>query len=136
MASAIDKLNAALASADSRGMADALVDMGATVGTVDREAFAEDINELLQKISTDGEENLSVDESQIQDVVLDIAQVAGNNGLKLPREFGLLIKQSLYFDRYTKLLAPDLDMMSDSRIARFGAESNDDSPGNSTTETE
>lgn len=36
----------------------------------------------------------TVDESQIQDLVLDIAQVAGNNGLKLPREFGLLIKQA------------------------------------------
>merc|ERR1719215_2210932 len=63
---------------------------------------------------------VKVDESQIQDIVLDIAQVAGNNGLKLPREFGLLIKQALYFDRYTKLLAPELDMMSDSRIARLG----------------
>ena len=53
--------------------------------------------------------------------VFNTAQVAGNNGLKLPREFGLLIKQSLYFDRYTKLLAPELNMMSDDRISKFGA---------------
>eukprot|EP00439_Symbiodinium_sp_Y106_P076629 s644_g15.t2 len=63
-----------------------------------------------------------------KDIVLDIAQVAGNNGLKLPREFGLLIKQSLYFDRYTKLLAPDLNMMSDERIANFGQDCRLESP--------
>lgn len=31
-------------------------------------------------------------------------------------EFGLLIKQQLYFDRYTKILAPSLDPLRDSRI--------------------
>lgn len=31
-------------------------------------------------------------------------------------EFGLLIKQQLYFDRYTKILAPTLDPLRDSRI--------------------
>ena len=33
-----------------------------------------------------------------------------------PPEFGLLIKQQLYFDRYTKILAPTLDPLRDSRI--------------------
>lgn len=31
-------------------------------------------------------------------------------------EFGLLIKQQLYFDRYTKILAPTLDPLRDSRV--------------------
>ena len=31
-------------------------------------------------------------------------------------EFGLLIKQQLYFDRYTKILAPTLDPLRDSRM--------------------
>ena len=41
-------------------------------------------------------------------------------------QFGLLVKQALYFDRYTKLLAPDLDLVRDYRVvglddARAGA---------------
>uniref|UniRef100_A0A7S4RD62 ABC1 atypical kinase-like domain-containing protein n=1 Tax=Alexandrium monilatum TaxID=311494 RepID=A0A7S4RD62_9DINO len=124
MSTAIDNLNIALAENDAKGMARALISMGATVGDVDEEAFARDIEKLLERLggATAGAAGAAVDESQIQDIVLDIAQVAGNNGLKLPREFGLLIKQSLYFDRYTKLLAPDLDMMSDSRIASLGGQ--------------
>lgn len=31
-------------------------------------------------------------------------------------EFGLLIKQQLYFDRYTRILAPTLDPLRDARI--------------------
>ncbi|CAE7845116.1 unnamed protein product, partial [Symbiodinium necroappetens] len=124
MATGIDKLNTALAAgvSDARGMANALISMGATVGKVDEEAFAADIQKLISSLGNtlDNTTDMAVDESKIQDIVLDIAQVAGNNGLKLPREFGLLIKQSLYFDRYTKLLAPDLNMMSDDRIANFG----------------
>merc|ERR1711956_202420 len=106
---------------DSKGMASALISMGATVGDVDEEAFAQDIEKLLQRLgsATSPDGAAAVDESQIQEVVLDIAQVAGNNGLKLPREFVLLIKQSLYFDRYTQLLAPGLNMATDSRIAGF-----------------
>jgi len=125
MATGIDKLNVALAAGDAKGMAGALISMGATVGEVNEDAFAADIQKLIDRLgnSMDGDSGeVKVDESQIQDIVLDIAQVAGNNGLKLPREFGLLIKQSLYFDRYTKLLAPDLNMMSDDRIAKLGAQ--------------
>jgi len=127
----VDMLNVALAVGDAKGMARALISMGATVGKVDEDSFAADIEKLLSRLgratgpvaagsATASGASSSVDEAQIQDIVLDIAQVAGNNGLKLPREFGLLIKQALYFDRYTKLLAPELDMMSDSRIARLG----------------
>ena len=34
----------------------------------------------------------------------------------MPREFGLLLKQALYFDRYQKLLAPSLDPLRDARV--------------------
>eukprot|EP00929_Paragymnodinium_shiwhaense_P038832 TRINITY_DN20467_c0_g1_i1.p1 TRINITY_DN20467_c0_g1~~TRINITY_DN20467_c0_g1_i1.p1 ORF type:complete len:316 (-),score=63.43 TRINITY_DN20467_c0_g1_i1:250-1197(-) len=120
MSMAIDDLNAALAEKDATAIARALMSMGATVGEVDEAQFAADIEQLLTRLGDS--EGGGVDEAQIQDVVLDIAQLAGNNGLKLPREFGLLIKQALYFDRYTKILAPELDVMADSRIANFGGE--------------
>lgn len=47
-------------------------------------------------------------------------RVADDNGIRFPREFGLLLKQLLYFDRYTRLLAPKLSVLSDERITRTG----------------
>jgi aarF domain-containing kinase len=36
---------------------------------------------------------INIDERETTKIVLDIVAVAENNGLKLPREFGLLLKQ-------------------------------------------
>jgi aarF domain-containing kinase len=57
-----------------------------------------------------------VDESQVSDTLLKLVAVTDRNGLKFPREFGLLVKQALYFDRYTRLLAPDVDVSRDERL--------------------
>lgn len=65
--------------------------------------------------------SLNFDEQEITQVLLDIVDVTEDNGLKLPREFGLLVKQSLYFDRYLKILAPELDVMNDSRLVEIGS---------------
>jgi hypothetical protein len=40
-----------------------------------------------------------------------------SDGIRFPREFALLIKQVLYFDRYTTLLAPGLDVLNDERLS-------------------
>ena len=37
--------------------------------------------------------------------------------MKLPRAFGILFKQLIYFDRYVQLLAPDMDVIDDDRVA-------------------
>ncbi|KAK2645256.1 hypothetical protein Ddye_020451 [Dipteronia dyeriana] len=47
-----------------------------------------------------------VDERQMNALFLDVMQVNESYGLRFPREFALLMKQLLYFDRYTRLLAP------------------------------
>ena len=52
---------------------------------------------------------IRVDETETTNLVLKVVEVAEKNGLRLPREFGLLMKQVLYFDRYQKILAPDFD---------------------------
>ena len=49
-----------------------------------------------------------------------LVRVADDNGIRFPREFGLLLKQMLYFDRYTRLLAPKLSVLSDDRVNRTG----------------
>lgn len=65
---------------------------------------------------------VAFDESEVGDLLLELVDVTENNGLKLPREFGLLVKQALYFDRYIKILAPNVDVMNDSRVMIGGKE--------------
>ena len=122
---------------DYATMANGLIGMGATSEEVDRVKLSEDLKDLFQsltnieptvrvdvgidplsgqQVATNAE--VAIDEESITQVLVDLVKVTNDNGLKLPREFGLLIKQVLYFDRYTKLLAPDLDNpFTDARIA-------------------
>jgi len=127
--SAIEGLTVALTSNDSQGTARALITMGATDAQVNEGQLAEDIASVLSRIRGlqpevvlrgDGEgrvrAEVGLDESQVTDLILDMVRVTDANGLKLPREFALLVKQALYFDRYTKLLAPELDPLKDERV--------------------
>ena len=105
----------------------------ATIGaTKDKEVdigkFARDLRTLgesLQQIDTElvvSVENgtaaatIAADNDAVNRFLIDIIRVGEENGVKFPREFALLIKQVLYFDRYTRLLAPNLDMTRDDRI--------------------
>jgi aarF domain-containing kinase len=60
--------------------------------------------------------SLEVDQAQVNRLFLQLVRVSETHGIKFPREFGLLIKQLLYFDRYTRLLAPELQVLRDDRI--------------------
>ena len=50
---------------------------------------------------------------------------ARHNALTLSFDagFGVLVKQVLYFDRYTRLLAPELDVTQDQRLSVLNAQS-------------
>lgn len=127
---AVNELSSSMALGDYRGMAKALYNMGAAEDDVDIDQFGMDIERVMKnlgQVQTDltitadidngsVQSSIAFDENEITQVLLDMVDVTENNGLKLPREFGLLVKQSLYFDRYLKLLAPDLDVMNDSRV--------------------
>jgi len=126
---AVNELSASLAVGDFYGMAKALANMGATDEQVNLDQFALDIERVLKNLGNapsditltaglDGRVSgrIDFDENEVTKILLDIVDVTDKNGLKLPREFGLLVKQSLYFDRYLKILAPGLDVMSDTRL--------------------
>jgi len=136
---AVNELSTSLALADYRGMAQALCNMGATDEEVDIDKFGRDIETVMSKIAnvqpdititemTDGTVggSLDFDETEITTLLLELVEITEDNGLKLPREFGLLVKQSLYFDRYLKILAPELDVMSDTRVSGLGDDSSSD----------
>ncbi|CAN8298188.1 unnamed protein product [Cochlearia groenlandica] len=120
---------------DYESMASALIQMGATNRDVDDKAFARDLKKMFSSIqeldteilvatargtnsdTTTVAANVVVDERQMNALFLDLVRVSESYGLKFPREFALLIKQLLYFDRYTRLLAPNLNMLQDQRIS-------------------
>ncbi|KAH0979317.1 hypothetical protein GBA52_006494 [Prunus armeniaca] len=135
-----------IATEEYESMASALVEMGATDTNVDSKAFARDLEKMFSSIkasikfrfcpncdldtevviatarepatnATAVSANLVVDERQMNALFLDVIQVSESYGLKFPREFALLLKQLLYFDRYTRLLAPNLNMLQDQRIS-------------------
>ncbi|CAN0106396.1 unnamed protein product, partial [Discosporangium mesarthrocarpum] len=130
----ISDLSNGLISGDYRAMATALVSMGAADGEVDVDSFGQDIGRLFERLRSmdakldvgttiDAETGrvvygttVAIDQEETTRLLIDIVGVAEKNGLKLPQEFGMLIKQALYFDRYTRLLAPDLDPLRDDRI--------------------
>ena len=56
------------------------------------------------------------DPDEVNNILLDLVKVTEKHGLRLPREFVLLVKQILYFDRYVQALAPDLQVLNDDRI--------------------
>lgn len=129
---AVQALGAGIVQSDWKMVAAAMVDMGATSGTVNIDQLALDIEAIALRAQTlepqvratvDAGEvraQVTVDSEAVTRLTLEIADVAERAGVKLPREFGLLIKQALYFDRYTKLLAPELDVISDSRVRLGG----------------
>ncbi|XP_050212124.1 uncharacterized aarF domain-containing protein kinase At5g05200, chloroplastic [Mercurialis annua] len=123
-----------ISSEEYESMASALIEMGATDKDVDVNAFARDLEKIFSSIqeldtelvvatardantrATAVSANVLVDERQMNAIFLDVVRVSESYGLKFPREFALLMKQLLYFDRYTRLLAPNMNMLQDQRI--------------------
>ncbi|XP_059459147.1 uncharacterized aarF domain-containing protein kinase At5g05200, chloroplastic [Corylus avellana] len=132
---AMEVFLASISTEEYESMASALIEMGATNTDIDSRAFARDLEKIFSSIqdldteivvatargTTTGETavsaNLVVDERQMNALFLDVVRVSESYGLRFPREFALLMKQLLYFDRYTRLLAPNLNMLQDQRIS-------------------
>ncbi|KAL6127967.1 hypothetical protein ACLB2K_071328 [Fragaria x ananassa] len=131
---AMETFLASIATEEYESMASALIQMGATDTNVDAKAFASDLEKMFSSMkeldteiviatarepstnATAVSANVVVDERQMNALFLDVVRVSESYGLKFPREFALLLKQLLYFDRYTRLLAPNLNMLQDQRI--------------------
>jgi predicted unusual protein kinase regulating ubiquinone biosynthesis (AarF/ABC1/UbiB family) len=107
---------------DMQGVAEALSGMGFTK-ELDAEAsaaFARDLQEVFDSVMSMPPQQIQagdIDETQLNRAVAAVGKVASNYGIRFPREFALLLKQVLYFDRYTSLLAPGLDVLNDERMA-------------------
>lgn len=58
---------------------------------------------------------------EVNRLLMDLVRIGEDHGIRFPREFALLLKQFLYFDRYVQALAPELDLFNDQRVDMFGA---------------
>ncbi|WP_156504188.1 AarF/UbiB family protein, partial [Oleiphilus sp. HI0066] len=105
------------------GMADAMIRIGITDTDVQSQDLAADLRGLFNKMDVMvpdyallGDSSGS-DDDDINNILMEMVRVGEEHGLHFPREFALLLKQFLYFDRYVHILAPELDMFVDARLS-------------------
>ena len=96
-----------------------MVRIGVTDAAIDTGQWANDLRRLYQqmdRMTPDtpyiGEET----EDEVNSILMDMVKIGEQHGLHFPREFALLIKQFLYFDRYVHILAPEMDVFMDERL--------------------
>jgi len=104
---------------DFNGMADAMTRIGVTDKDIDSNDLADDLKRVFNKLDVmvpDYSATSFQGEDDINNILMDMVKVGEDNGIHFPREFALLLKQFLYFDRYVHVLAPELDMFVDDRL--------------------
>lgn len=112
----------AIGRGDTRGMAKGMAEIGMTREKVDTEALARDIDKLQDRLmQVDPSSLVQADRNdrEVNSLLTAIIRIGEDHGIRFPREFALLLKQFLYFDRYIQALAPELDMFGDSRVDIF-----------------
>ena len=112
-----------------QAMAQYMIDMEMTGarGQVNVAALAEDLQRMMQVVMAENitftsgvPVNVKEQADELNKMMLEIVEVGKRHGIHFPRDFALLTKQLLYFDRFMRTLAPDMDMFSDKRVAMLG----------------
>jgi len=85
-----------------------MIAMGSIDGSVDRPALAKDLEVAYGPMLGTG--------AKYADLIPAIMRTAKKHRMRLPRDFVLISKQMLYFDRYAKVLAPELNIFRDPRV--------------------
>lgn len=107
----------ALQHTDYQAMAENMLKMGMTNTSVDTAILAKDIERLFSGvILTDPQKILSSNPADLNDIMLDMVSIGERHGIHFPRDFALLFKQMLYFDRFMRVLAPYTDIYADQRL--------------------
>lgn len=101
-------------------IAEALISLGATKENLNKNTFAQELKTIFHNFQNFEKKiylQKEVAEDEINELMLSLAELGAKNGLKIPREFTLLLKQMLYFDRYIQILAPDLNLTKSNELA-------------------
>lgn len=102
-------------------VANAMIAIGMThdKSKIDASKLADDIKYLLSSPLTAQPLNSQTAKNQadaLHHLMADFAQIGKRHGIHFPRDFALLTKQLLYFDRFMVTLAPEMDMFGESRL--------------------
>lgn len=97
----------------------ALADIMALMGSVeipedDRERFVADLARVYAPLV-----EKSIGDIKYEEILPEVTQIAFKWGIRLPSEFLLILKQLLFFDRYAKITAPELNVFSDFYLVDF-----------------
>ncbi|HUH01414.1 MAG TPA: AarF/UbiB family protein [Kofleriaceae bacterium] len=101
----------AFATGDYRRLAEVIVEMGGVPEGLDLARFISDLEDTYKPILSKAFSELNYAE-----LLPGIQRVATRHRMIMPKEFVLITKQMLYFDRYAKLLAPKLNIFNDPRL--------------------
>jgi aarF domain-containing kinase len=102
----------AFATGDFPKLAEVMVAMGSIErDKVDLDALAKDLAVAYAPMLAN-----ELSAVKYADVIPAIMRTAIRHGMRMPRDFVLVVKQMLYFDRYAKILAPQLNVFRDPRI--------------------
>lgn len=119
----------AMQDSDYQAMARHMIDMEMTHGgnKVDVVALGNDLQRMMKTIMAEDKSftsgvpfNSKEQADELNKMMLEIVEVGKRHGIHFPRDFALLTKQMLYFDRFMRTLAPDMDMFSDQRVQMLG----------------
>ncbi|MFK7013072.1 AarF/ABC1/UbiB kinase family protein [Acinetobacter baumannii] len=107
----------ALQKTDYQAMAENMLKMGMTHNKIDVQVLAQDLERLFNGVlMADPQQILASNPADLNDIMMDMVAVGERHGIKFPRDFALLFKQMLYFDRFMRVLAPYTDIYADQRL--------------------
>ena len=105
---------------DYRGMAQAMVNIGMThtADKMDIDRLADDLHKMLGKITPNTQPTAKADANNdsLNAMMLEMVEIGKRHGIHFPRDFALLVKQLLYFDRFMVTLAPDMELFEGERL--------------------
>jgi predicted unusual protein kinase regulating ubiquinone biosynthesis (AarF/ABC1/UbiB family) len=101
----------AFSTGNYKRLAEIICEMAGTPPKLDMDAFVKDLGETYSPLL-----KLSFAEVNYADFLPGITRTASRHRVKMPKEFILITKQLLYFDRYAKALAPKLNVFTDPRL--------------------
>jgi len=104
----------AFVTADVAGLVKPLQEMGAIPPDTRVEDVIHDLEALYAPFFTRNYRDI-----RYHEIFPAFMRRAARHGWSFPREFTLLTKQMLYFDRYAKALAPDVNLFMDPRVVSF-----------------
>lgn len=106
----------AFSAKDYEALADVMVEIGAVTANkgLNKDELVSDLERVYGPLV---EKNLA--DIRYEELLPDITKVAYRYGITLPSEFLLILKQLLFFDRYAKLNAPNLNVFGDFYLVDF-----------------